>query len=103
MIEFSSEKRKAVYSGAIERYGPRVQMLKAIEEMGELIQAICKLFQTPGYVEPDSAVVDAIAEETADVTITLEQLRMILGIHDEVCIYMDEKVRRLAERLNERF
>ena len=32
-------------------------------------------------------------------TIMLEQLRLILGINDNVCEHMDEKVTRLADRL----
>lgn len=41
----------------------------------------------------------AIAEETADVTIMLEQLRIIFNMNDQVCDQMDSKVMRLADRL----
>jgi NTP pyrophosphatase (non-canonical NTP hydrolase) len=93
------EERKRVYTHAIDRYGIKPQMLMVIEEMSELTKAICKFFRCPSYVEPDEGLIDAIAEETADVTIMLEQLRLILGINDNVCEHMDEKIVRLADRL----
>ena len=99
MNRIEYEERKRVYTHAIDRYGIKPQMLMVIEEMSELSKAICKFFRVPGYVEPDEGIIDAIAEETADVTIMLEQLRLILGINDSVCEHMDEKVTRLADRL----
>lgn len=99
MNEISYEERKVVYEHAIDKYGIKPQMLMVIEEMSELTKAICKFFRVPGYVESDADIIDAIAEETADVTIMLEQLRLILGINENVCEHMDQKVERLAERL----
>lgn len=99
MNEITYEERKTVYTHAIDQYGIKPQMMMAIEEMSELTKAICKFFRVPGYIEPDTDIIDAIAEECADVTIMLEQLRLILGINDNVCEHMDEKVRRLADRL----
>ena len=100
MNRFEYEERKKVYEHAIDKYGIKPQMLMVIEEMSELAKAICKFFRVPGYLEPDEGVIDAIAEETADVTIMLEQLRLILGINDNVCEHMDQKIERLAERLD---
>lgn len=100
MNKFEYEERKKVYEHAIDKYGIKPQMMMVIEEMSELTKAICKLFRVPGYVEPDADIIDAIAEETADVTIMLEQLRLILGINENVCEHMDQKVERLAERLD---
>lgn len=100
MNRFEYNERKVVYEHAIDKYGIKPQMLMVIEEMSELTKAICKFFRVPGYVEPDEGVIDAIAEETADVTIMLEQLRLILGINDNVCEHMDQKIERLAERLD---
>ncbi len=100
MNRFDYDARKTVYEHAIDKYGIKPQMMMVIEEMSELTKAICKLFRVPGYVEPDEGVIDAIAEETADVTIMLEQLRLILGINDNVCEHMDQKIERLAERLD---
>lgn len=100
MNRFEYNERKVVYEHAIDKYGIKPQMLMVIEEMSELTKAICKFFRVPGYLEPDEGVIDAIAEETADVTIMLEQLRLILGINENVCEHMDQKIERLAERLD---
>jgi len=100
MNRFEYNERKTVYEHAIETYGIKPQMLMVIEEMSELTKAICKSFRGPGYVKPDADIIDAIAEETADVTIMLEQLRLILGINENVCEHMDQKIERLAERLD---
>lgn len=100
MNKFEYEERKKVYEHAIDKYGIKPQMMMVIEEMSELTKAICKFFRVPGYMEPDADIIDAIAEETADVTIMLEQLRLILGINDNVCEHMDQKIERLAERLD---
>lgn len=100
MNRFEYNERKVVYEHAIDKYGIKPQILMVIEEMSELTKAICKFFRVPGYLEPDEGVIDAIAEETADVTIMLEQLRLILGINDNVCEHMDQKIERLAERLD---
>ena len=100
MNRFDYDARKTVYEHAIDTYGIKPQMLMVIEEMSELTKAICKFFRVPGDEVPDKKIIDAIAEETADVTIMLEQLRLILGINDTVCEHMDEKVERLAARLD---
>ena len=88
------EERKAVYEDAIHAYGVQAQLLMVLEEMSELQKEICKNFRGK-----DNRT--AIAEECADLTIMLEQLRLIFGINDDVNIQMDLKVRRLAERLGE--
>ena len=40
-----------------------------------------------------------LAEEIADATIMLEQMRLFFGLNDLVCEKMDEKVKRLDELL----
>lgn len=100
MNQISYEERKIVYEHAIDRYGIKPQLLMVIEEMSELTKEICKLFRTPPHEEADPDNIDAIADECADVTIMLEQLRLILGINETVCEHMDEKVERLATRLD---
>lgn len=86
--------RKRVYEQAVESYGCRTQVMMAIEEMSELTKAICKVFR------PDcDGSNEEIAEEIADVTICLEQLRLIFGLNEDVCDQMDKKILRLAERL----
>lgn len=94
MSKIDYQTRKQVYIDAIEKYGHANQTIKAIEEMSELTKELCKLLNQ--YTE---TTMDKIADEIADVTITLEQLRLILGINDNVCEHMDQKIERLAERL----
>jgi hypothetical protein len=84
--------RRRVYETAIEHYGIKPQIQMVIEEMSELTKELCKYFRGADNIE-------AIADEVADVTIMLEQLRLILGINDDVSRHMDLKVARLADRL----
>ncbi len=92
MNEIGYDKRKAVYEKAICRWGNEAQILMVIEEMSELTKELCKCFRGKGDR-------DAIADETADVTIMLEQLRLIFNNNDEVCEHIDRKVLRTADRL----
>jgi hypothetical protein len=84
--------REKVYAAALEKWGEGMQGLVAIEELSELQKEICKRFRGADNI-------DAIAEEIADVTIMLEQLRFILDINDKVCEEMDYKIKRLQMRL----
>lgn len=60
-----------------------------------LTKEICKLYR-------GKRDMDALAEEIADVTIMLEQLRLIYDINDLVCAHMDAKVLRLQNRVIEK-
>lgn len=93
MNRIGYEDRKRVYGKALCAYGMEKQLTVAIEEMSELTKEICKLFRGQQNTE-------AIAEEAADVTIMMEQIRYILNINNEVCTMMDMKIERLAERLD---
>ena len=97
MNKITYAERKAVYEQAIAEYGPMNQIIKAIEEMAELTKELCKL-----SVNDPKYSVEGIAEEIADVTIMLEQLRLIFHINAEVCAVMDAKVKRLEGRLKSR-
>ena len=92
MNKISYEDRCKVYLNALIANGDRVQMTKAVEEMGECIQAICKVML-------GGQDFDHLAEEIADATIVLEQMRLMFNINDRVCEYMDAKVMRLEDRL----
>lgn len=92
MNKITYEERREVYQKALETWGERAQTMMAIEEMSELIKEICKNFRG----RPND---DAIAEEIADVTIVLEQLRVIYGLNERVCEHMDQKIQRLRDRL----
>ena len=85
------EERNAIYKIAIEQWGPIAQKVKAIEEMAELIQALCKDFF--GKLDLLNAV-----EETADVEIMMEQLRIMFG-SDAIDDAKQFKIERLAAML----
>ena len=86
------EDRKKVYINALVHYGDLDRMVKAVEELAECQQAICKVIL-------GQETIDHLAEEVADATIMLEQIRLCFSINDRVIQYMDEKVQRLDYRL----
>lgn len=88
------EERKVIYEMAITKYSQMNQIIKAVEEMSELTKELCKLL-----VNDSKYSIEGIAEEIADVTIMVEQLRLIFDINDEVCTMMDSKIRRLENRI----
>ena len=69
----------------------------AIEEMSELIKAICKMRRAGVNEKP--AATDAIVDEIADVSIMMEQLCMMYECFDAVENRRRYKVRRLENRL----
>lgn len=85
--------RVAVYEKAIAKNGVLLQAIVAIEELSEAQKEICKLLREEGNL-------DHLAEEVADATIMLEQLRLMFNLDKAVCRYMDEKVQRLADKVN---
>lgn len=88
------EERNKIYKQAIETYGINMQSIIAIEEMAELIKEICKWFR-------GKADINAIAEESADVSIVLEQLQLIHDIKSGMNRYREEKLERLEHQLEE--
>lgn len=92
MNQIPFEQRCKTYMNALITYGDRVQMTKCLEELAECQQAICKILI-------GGENFDHLAEEIADATITLEQMRLMFNINERVCRYMDEKVIRLDRML----
>lgn len=86
------EQRQNIYRTATDRYGSRLQLIVAVEEMSELTKEICKFNR-------GKADISAIAEEIADVSIMLEQLKIIFGCGDEVEEQIDKKTCRLKKRM----
>ena len=84
---------KEICELAVERYGPEAQMNQAIEELNELAVAI-------NHYRRGRIGVAKVAEEIADVCISLEQLEQILCLEEkdivEACA---AKLTRLKERL----
>ena len=92
MNKINYEDRKKVYQAALNKWGVDLQTMMAVEEMSELTKEICKIKR--GKMD-----MDALADEIADVTIMLEQLREIYGLNDDVCDHMDAKILRLQSRV----
>lgn len=84
-------KTDEIYRRAIEVYGPAHQMLKAKEECAEFLVA------TMQY-EQDRVPIDVVVEELADVIITSQQARLILG-HKLVDDAIQRKLDRLVENM----
>lgn len=76
---------------AVETFGKVYEMVVAIEEMAELIQAITKVIRD----KPDF---ENVAEEIADVDIAMGNLRCAFNNADKVKEWKNKKVLRLAER-----
>lgn len=92
MNKITYAQRELVYLKAFEKYGTQLQMVVALEEMSELQKEICKAMR--GKENRKNLI-----EEIADVTIMLEQLRLIIGENDAVSEVMDSKIERLVERM----
>ena len=80
------------YTNALIHFGKATQMVVALEELSECQKEICKIIRGESNL-------DHLAEEIADATIMLEQVRLIFNLNDLVCEKMDEKVKRLDDRL----
>lgn len=91
------EKRAKIYADALATFGPGMQLVVAMEELSEVAKEICKHMRGKGNKLH-------LAEEVADATIMLEQIRQFFDINDDVCKVMDEKVLRLRNKIeNEQY
>jgi NTP pyrophosphatase (non-canonical NTP hydrolase) len=86
------EKRK-LYGQCLDKWGPNSQIDMCIEEMSELIQALCKAKR---YEKPDNWLAQ-VYEEIADVTIMLEQVTSIFDGDEVVPTVIKRKLKRLVE------
>lgn len=82
---------------AINTYGVENQIIKTVEELSELSQALCKFLSKP-YTESDRTILDNIYEEIADVEIMLEQCKMMFQCDKEVSAWKQDKIKRLERR-----
>lgn len=94
------EEQRSVLRKAIATYGKDAQVFMAIEEMSELMKALSKEYRASASQK--SRTIENIAEEIADVSIMLEQLRMIFGIDIDVLEIRTKKIKRLAQRLGDK-
>ena len=93
--------RKEVLRQAINTYGTHNQMLKCIEECGELSRAISRILieLSSGDGFTTEASEENLYEEIADVTIMLKQLVMMFQCEGKVQVQVMLKTNRLKERL----
>lgn len=90
--------RREILSRAVVTFGEEAQLKMAIEEMSELTKAICKLWRTRPETPEARKAIASIREETADVQIMLDQIKILFG---EPAAEESSKLRRLWERLDE--
>ena len=83
----------------IHTFGELSQQVKAMEELGELIQAIAKVLSSPRHIDNGPEVYH-LSEEMADVEIMLEQLKIIYRLHDRVATWRTLKLGRLRNRID---
>lgn len=82
-----------IYQDAIDCFGPEHQMRIAQEECAELIQSI-------NWYLREKIPVDKLIEEMVDVSIMIEQLKIILDVPEGTVAYFRAlKVDRLRETI----
>ena len=93
---------RALLQRAIDTHGAQIQIFKAVEEMGELTQALAKLAGNADAPNPDyNQMIDHVTEEVADVRIMLDQICMIFDVEDRAGQWRWHKLQRLKERLDQ--
>lgn len=92
MNEITYQERAEIYADALALFGRDTQLIVALEELSEAQKEICKALRCQVNLEH-------LAEEVADATIMLEQVRLIFDINAEVCTAMDAKMERLIRRI----
>lgn len=90
---------REVLEKAINTYGKDAQQDMCIEEMSELIKAICKIKRNRYNIT--NKLKEDLYEEIADVYIMLRQLEMMFDCEPEVKDLIVHKIRRLEGRLRE--
>ena len=92
-----TDEQKAKCHQIAEHYGEEHQMLKAVEEMAELTQAIVK-----GISGEYPLYSMSLCEEYADMVIMMEQLKVFMhdhGVLRDVRRFIDYKLNRQLERM----
>ena len=81
----TQEREAAILEGAISHFGSDAQIVKAIEELGELIVELAR--HRNGQVN-----MDAVREELADAFVMLNQMELIFGDVTEIEIAKLERL-----------
>ena len=96
-----------IITATIDWYGLEEQCDQAKEEMAELVVAISKWWRGAGKGQPLHADIaldvlrENIADEIADVLITMDELIQGYGCAQEVNEHIQYKVNRLRQRLED--
>ena len=88
--EMTQEREAAILESAIKKFGPRLQVIVAIEELSELQKELTKWLRGKGTRE-------GLMEEMADVFIMLNQLELIFGNPTEEEIAKLERLEGLVQ------
>lgn len=95
--------QRSILKEAIRTFGESNQITVAIEEMSELTKELCKVkrqfSEGEKYLSQDT--INALSEEMADVSIMLEQLKIIFSNVVEVELFADKKINRLLSRIKD--
>lgn len=94
---------KQLLERVITANGMNNQLDVAIEELSELIQAICKIKRRDSISNESFAVKGNLAEEMADVEIILAELKLLFDNEGDVKEWKNYKLDRLEKRLNEKY
>lgn len=94
---------KQLLERVITANGMNKQLDIAIEELSELIQAICKIKRRDSLSNESFAVKGNLAEEMADVEIVLAELKLMFDNEDDVKEWKNYKLDRLEKRLKEKY
>ena len=86
----TQEREAAILEGAISHYGSDAQIVKAIEELGELIVELARHRNGLGNVQ-------ALREELADAFVMLNQMELIFGDVTEIEIAKLERLEGMIE------
>lgn len=93
---------KEVIAKSIRHYGEGTQLNVAMEECAELIQAVSKFRRAVASNNLTICEHDHLAEEIADVLISVELIQQICKIPDqEVRAWIDIKQKRIVERMGD--
>ena len=83
------------YNEIINKFGKDNQILKCVEELNELSQALCKF----NSADSGEVTFEKVVEEIADVEIMLNQIKIILNISEsDVETMKNYKIMRTAKR-----
>lgn len=83
-----------------KHYGLELQLVKLLEESGELIQAIakCLLNRTPQDIA-NKTLPDDVVEELADAFLLMKQVIFFSGLGEQIRKTQNEKLKRQIERI----